>query len=108
MKEKDPNLSFAQSSIRELFYGMMWLSGILFLRFSENLPIPMNLKTAFTAICFIALASKGFKGLEFIIKSWKNKEPNTPEKYIGTIGNTLISFFFVAAILWAFLGKFLG
>lgn len=102
MKTKDDNLTFAQKSVTELFYGMTWLSGIAILRLFENTPIPSNIKAALTAICFIALASKGFKGMEFVIKSWQNNESNTREKYIGTIGNSLIALFFFASILWSF------
>ena len=105
MKEKENNLTFAQKSVTELFFAMIWLSGIAFLRLFETLPIPLNIKSGLTAICFIALASKGFKGVEFVIKSWQSKEPNTREKYIGTVGNSLIALFFVLAILYSFLGK---
>lgn len=102
-KNENQNLSFAEKSVKELFFGLLWLAGVFFLRYFENLPIADNIKFGLTAMCFIALASKGFKGFEFVIKSWQQKEPNTLTKYLGTVGNSLIALFFIIAVLRAVL-----
>ncbi len=109
MKTDNKTTDFAQLSTKELFFALAWLLGIATVTYLERtITISEKLVTGLVALCSIALASKSFKGLEYAIKSWKNEEPQSWNKRLGTFGNAIIALFFIAAIFLMLSGGFLG